>query len=396
MRVLSRRVQEIDESQTLAFTQMVRRKREEGVDVISLTAGEPDFPTPLHIKEAAIKAIRSDFTHYTANEGTPELLRAIVEKFAADNDLHYSADQIIVSSGAKQSIFNALRALLNPGDEVLILSPYWVSYPAIVQLAEGIPVIVPCSIDDGFEPNMSRIRSALTSRTRALILNSPGNPTGTVFGPDEMTELAAFVREAGIVVISDEIYEKVIFDGRKHLSIGSMAGLANQVVTVNGVSKAYAMTGWRIGYLGGPVEIVRAAARVQGQTTNNANSIAQIAAIAALQGPQDPIKKMTAEFEKRRDFVCDCLQNLPDVRFRKPGGALYVFVNVEQYFGKKGEARPTSATDLALRLLDHHHVGVVPGEAFGDPTCIRLSFACGMDSLAEGMHRLARGLQDLK
>jgi len=392
---LSRSVQELEESQTLAFTQLARRKREQGIDVISLTAGEPDFPTPEHVKQAAVQAIASNFTHYTANEGMPDLLQAICAKFAADNNLRYSPDQILVSSGAKQSLFNALRALLNRGDEVIILAPYWVSYPAIVRLADGIPVIVPSRIENGFRPDIQGIKSAISPRTRALILNSPCNPSGVVFEPGEIEELAAIVREAGLVAVSDEIYEKVMFDGRTHLSIGTVADIRDQVVTVNGVSKAYAMTGWRIGYMGGPREIIHAAAKVQGQITNNANSIAQVAAVAALIGPQDPIRKMTAEFERRRDFVCNRLSALPRARFRKPGGGMYVFINVEEYFGKGNGHHVADARQLALSLLEHHHVALVPGDAFGDPASLRLSFACALDVLAEGMDRLERGLQEL-
>ncbi|MEW6509333.1 MAG: pyridoxal phosphate-dependent aminotransferase [Bacteroidota bacterium] len=395
MRALSRKILDLEESQTLAFTQRARAMKESGIDIVSLTAGEPDFPTPRHIKEAAIKAIEADFTHYTANQGTPELIDAIIDKFSSDNDLHFSPSQILVSSGAKQSIFNALRAILNPGDEVVVPAPYWVSYPPMVRLADGVPVIVPPA-DSGFRPDARAIRRAIGPKTRALILNSPCNPTGVVFTRSELEEIAAVVKEAGITVISDEIYEKVVFDGRKHFSIGSLKSISNQVVTVNGVSKAYAMTGWRIGYMGGPEEIIRAAAKVQGQVTNHANAIAQKATVAALRGPQRPIDEMTGEFQRRRDRVVERLGELPRTRIRPPEGAMFLFFTVAPYLGKSvSSGMIRNPADLVVHLLERHRVALVPGDPFGSPDCVRLSFACSMADLEKGLDRVVAGFREL-
>jgi aspartate aminotransferase len=393
---LSRKIQDLDESQTLALTQKVRAMKLAGIDVIGFTAGEPDFPTPRHIKEAAIMAIEADETHYTANEGTAELLGAVVEKFAADNGLQFSPSQVMVSAGAKQCIYNALRAILNPGDEVVIPAPYWVSYPAMVRLADGVPVIAHLPMDRGFRPDARTIRKAISPKTRVLILNTPGNPTGTVFTRSETEELAALVRGTGILVISDEIYEKVIFDRREHVSIGAIKSVRDQVITVNGVSKSYAMTGWRIGYMGGPEPVIRAAAKVQGQVTNNANSVAQKATVAALRGPQQPIADMTAEFERRRNYVMQRIAAIPDIEAWKPDGAMFVFFGVEKYFGRSVSGRIVrTCGDIVEHLIERHHVALVPGEAFGEPRCVRLSFACAMKDIERGMDRLVRGFSEI-
>jgi len=397
MRPLSSKIRDLEESQTLLLTQKARLLQSAGVDVVSLTAGEPDFATPSHIKEAAIRAIESDFTHYTANQGTADLIEAVIDKFASDNDLHFSPSRILVSTGAKQSLFNALAAILNPGDEVLIPAPYWVSYPAIVRLADGVPVIVSFPGESAFRPDLRLLRRAIGPKTRALILNTPCNPTGVVFTRSEVEEIAELASEANLTVISDEIYEKMVFDGMKHFSIGAVDAIREQVVTVNGVSKSYAMTGWRIGYMGGPEEIIRAAGKVQGQVTNNANSIAQKATVAALRGPQGPIDAMRGEFQRRRDYLALRLRAYGGGTLRIPEGAMFYFLGVEHWFGKGAHDRVIrDAADLAAHLLEHHHVAVVPGDAFGAPGYIRLSFAASMAELEKGMDRLLRGLQELQ
>ena len=307
MRPLSKKVQEISISQTLAFTMKARSLKESGVDVISLTAGEPDFATPPLVKDAAVRAIASDFTHYTPNQGIRELILAIIRKFESDNGLHFSPEQILVSAGAKHSVFNALQAICDPGDEVLLFSPYWTSYPEMIRLVDGVPVIVPSSMEEGFRPNADRLREAVSNRTKAIVLNSPSNPTGVVYSRDELKAIAAVAQRNGLYIISDEIYEKVLFDSNRHVSIGSLDGMRDQVVTVNGMSKAYAMTGWRIGYMGGPAAVVDAAAKVQSQVTGNANSIAQKAALAALSNPIPEVEAMRKKFEQRRDVAMDIL-----------------------------------------------------------------------------------------
>ena len=397
MRPLSVKVGNLEESQTLLLTQKARLLQEAGVDVVSLTAGEPDFATPPHIKEAALRAIEADFTHYTANQGTAELIGAVIDKFSADNGLHFTPSQVLVSTGAKQSLFNALCAILNPGDEVLIPAPYWVSYPAIVRLADGVPVIVSFPAASGFRPDVRLLRGAIGPRTRVLLLNTPCNPTGVVFTRDEIEAIAAIVKEANLTVIADEIYEKMVFDGRDHVSIGAVNGIRDQVVTVNGVSKAYAMTGWRIGYMGGPEEIIRAAGKVQGQVTNNANSIAQKATVAALRGPQGPIDAMRDEFQRRRDYVGRRFASAGWTGVLIPEGAMFFFLDVKRFLGNtaRGAALAGSA-DVAAYLLEHHHVALVPGDAFGAPSHVRLSFAASMADLEKGVDRLLRGLQEIQ
>jgi aspartate aminotransferase len=397
MRPLSLKIGNLEESQTLLLTQKARLLQEAGVDVVSLTAGEPDFATPPHIKEAAIRAIEADFTHYTANQGTAELIGAVIDKFSADNGLRFTPSQVLVSTGAKQSLFNALSAILNPGDEVLIPAPYWVSYPAIVRLADGVPVIASFTSASGFRPEASLLRRAIGPRTRVLLLNTPCNPTGVVFTRGEIEEIAALVKETNLTVIADEIYEKMVFDGREHVSIGAVSGIRDQVVTVNGVSKAYAMTGWRIGYMGGPEEIIRAAGKVQGQVTNNANSIAQKATVAALRGPQGPIDAMRGEFQSRRDYIAHRLASAGWSDVPVPEGAMFFFLDVKRFFGKKvrGVTLAGSA-DVVAYLLEHHHVALVPGDAFGAPAHIRLSFAASMADLEKGVDRLLGGLQEIQ
>ncbi len=397
MHPLSRKVQSVEESQTLALTAKARRLKDSGIDVISLTAGEPDFPTPRHVKEAAIKAIEANFTHYTANQGTPDLIQAILRKFSSDNDIHLEPGQILVSNGAKQSIFNALQAICNKGDEVVIISPYWVSYPEMVKLVDAVPVIVKTSVESGFRPDLRAIRRAINQKTKAIIINSPGNPTGVVYAQSELEDLALIVQETGIFVISDEIYEKVIYDAKRHFSIGSRRGMQDYVITVNGVSKAYAMTGWRIGYMGGPLPVVESAAKVQSQVTSNANSIAQKATVAALSGPTGDIDKMVEQFRLRRDSAINSLQEIPGVIVRQPEGAFYVFFQVKNFYGRKfkGQLIKNSA-DVSRHLLEHYHVATVPGFAFGDDACVRISYACSLTEIEKGTKRIKEGLLALQ
>ncbi|MEE9288067.1 MAG: pyridoxal phosphate-dependent aminotransferase [Bacteroidota bacterium] len=397
MFLLSRRVREIEESQTLALTALALKLKAEGVDVISLTAGEPDFPTPAHVKQAAVKAIEEDFTHYTANDGIPELRKAIAQKFARDNNLHFKSEEILVSCGAKHSVFNAVQALCDSGDEAVVISPYWVSYPEIVKLANAKPVIVQTSADADFKLTAAQLKRAVTSRTKLLILNSPGNPTGTVYTREEIEELAQVVHAAGIFVIADEIYEKVIYGGIQHFSIGSINRIADQVITVNGVSKAFAMTGWRIGYIGGRKDVVAAAAKVQSQTTSNPTSISQKAALAAITGPEDDLKKMTAEFQRRRDFLCKQLGSVKEFQFRIPQGAFYLFPKIDSLYGRIGNNLVLkNSGDLSQYLLKQARVASVPGTAFGAKDYIRLSYACSVGTLETAVDRIRSAVLELK
>jgi len=387
---LSAKIASVEESQTLALTKAAAELKARGVDVVTLTAGEPDFDTPPHVREAAINAIRGNFTHYTPNQGIPELISAIREKFAADNGMEFGPAEILVSCGAKHSIFNALLAICNPGDEVIIPAPYWVSYPEMAKIADAVPVVVPTTRESGYRLTPESLRRALTPKSKVLILNSPSNPTGAVYHAHELEALAGIVAEAGLYVISDEIYEKILYDGRRHHSIGSVKEVKGRVLTVNGVSKAYAMTGWRIGYMGGPKELIAAAAKVQSQATSNANSIAQKAAVAALTGPPDDVNRMVEEFRRRRDIFTAALQSIPGVLLDPPGGAFYLFPDVSAYAGTEhGRAVLSGDMEISSYLLEEARVAVVPGTAFGAPGHVRVSYACSVAEITEAASRIS-------
>ncbi len=397
MKSLSHKIQQIEESQTLALAARAKELKNAGIDVISLTAGEPDFPTPFHVKIAAVTAIDENFTHYTPNQGISELTKAVCKKFEHDNNLSFEQSEILVSCGAKHSIYNALQAICNPGDEVVIPSPYWVSYPEIAKLVDARPVIVQATHENNFKITPRQLRQTINAKTKAFIFNSPSNPTGAVYSQGEIEEIADVVKETGVYVISDEIYEKVLYDGTKHFSIGSIKNIRDQVITVNGVSKAYAMTGWRIGYLGANRKIVDAAAKVQSQVTSNTTSIAQKAAVAALSGPTAEIEMMVTEFKRRRDFVYEQLHDITGVDLDLPKGAFYFFPFIGDYIGKRinGKILRDDAT-LSEFLLDDARVAVIPGSAFGAKNYIRLSYACSMKELQTAARRLSDSLKKLQ
>lgn len=397
MKPLSEIVARTEPSATLVLTALARALQADGVDVVTLTAGEPDFPTPQHIKDAAKRAIEENRTTYTLNAGTPELRQAIVQKFRTDNDLAFDTSQILVSNGAKHSLANALQAICNKGDEVLVPAPYWVSYPQMVILAGATPVIVATSEENEFKLTAEQLKRAVTPQTKALILCTPSNPTGTVYSRHDLEELAGVIADTGIYVIADEIYEKVIYDGAAHVSIGSLDSIRNQVVTVNGMSKAYSMTGWRIGFLGASREITSSAERVQSQTTSNASSISQYAALAALTGPQDELLTMGAEYDRRRQFIHAAVTSIPGIRCQMPKGAFYVFPNVSHYFGRSAGGRTmNSCDDLAKFLLDEERVAVVPGSSFGSKNHLRISYSCAISELEKAAERLERGFRKLE
>jgi len=396
MTSLSVKIGSVEESQTLALTKQAAQLRARGIDVVSLTAGEPDFNTPEHVKEAAIRAIGENFTHYTANPGIPDLITAIIEKFATKNGLVFSPSQILVSCGAKHSIFNALLAICNPGDEVIIPAPYWVSYPEMAKIADGVPVVVPTTRETGFKLTPEALGKAVTPRSKVLIINTPSNPTGSVYSRGELEALAPLIESSGLYVISDEIYEDILYDGLTHQSVAGIGGLADRVVTVSGVSKAYAMTGWRIGYMGGPGEVISAAAKVQSQSTSNANSIAQKAALAALTGPDDDVRRMVAEFRKRRDLFTAALREIPGMVLDPPGGAFYLFPDVSAYTGARaGDTVITGDMNLSSYLLERAKVAVVPGTPFGSPGHIRFSYACSVADITEAASRLTSAFAEL-
>lgn len=394
---LSKKVARAEASQTLALTALAKKLKSEGVDVVSLTAGEPDFPTPRHIKDAAIKAIEDNFTKYTINAGIPELRTAIVEKLKRDNGITVSAARILVSNGAKHSIFNALQAICNKNDEVIIPAPYWVSYPEMVKLVDGIPVILKTTEKTDFKITAAQLKKAITKKTKALILCSPSNPTGSVYTPDELKAIAKIIHSSGIYVIADEIYEKVIYDGAVHFSLGSLPEISEQVITVNGVSKAYSMTGWRIGFLAAAQSVVDAAEKVQSQVTSGPNSIAQKAAHAAFAGNDDEVRKMTAEFKHRRDYIHAALTAIPGVTSTMPGGAFYLFPNVSSFYGKSYNGfKVKNSDDMAQYLIKEAQVVTVPGSGFGANNNIRLSYACSMQELEKAASRMKDALAKLK
>jgi aspartate aminotransferase len=395
--ILSAKALAISPSPTLTIDAKAKQLVAEGVDVIGFGAGEPDFDTPEHIKEAAIAAIRAGFTKYTPAQGTPELQKAVCHKLLTDNNLSYTPDQIIVSNGAKHSLSNVFAAILNPGDEVLIPAPYWVSYPEIVRLNDGIPVSVATGAANGFKATASDLERALSKKTKALVLNSPGNPTGQVYSRAELQEIAAFAVARDLFVVSDEIYEPLIYTGQPHISIASLGDeIKDLTIIVNGVSKTYAMTGWRIGYTASRREIAKVMAGVQSHATSNPNSIAQKAAVAALLGPQDCVAEMKAAFARRRDYMVKKICSIPGLSCIEPAGAFYAFVDVSSTFGRSGGGRTiTSSDDFAALLLEQAQVAVVPGTGFGAPAYVRLSYALAMEQIEKGLERLSRFIGEL-
>jgi len=397
MKPLSRKALAIEPSQTLVLFARAKKLKAEGIDVVSFTAGEPDFPTPALVKDAGIRAINENFTKYTANAGIPELLKAIAEKFRTENHIETEPSQILVSTGAKHSVFNALQAICNKGDEVIIPAPFWVSYPEMVRLVDGTPVLVKTNVKNQFKLTPEELRKAVNRKTKALILNSPCNPTGAVYTREELEAIGEVIRKTGIYLISDEIYEKVIFDGIHHFSLGSVRSLRDHVITVNGVSKAYSMTGWRLGYMTAHKRIINTAEKFQGQVTSNANSIAQRAALAALTSNLDEvIAGMVSEFNRRRQFLLEQFQGIPGTQYIYPLGAFYLFFEVKAYFGKKHKGGVIkSSDDLCEYLLNEHKVAMVPGSGFGDKRWVRMSYACSMRDLEKGMERIKAGLAAL-
>ena len=391
------RVNAMQPSATLAMVGRAKQLKREGLDVIALSAGEPDFNTPEPIAKAGIQAIQDGFTRYTQNAGTPELREAICEKFARENNLHYSPQQILCSNGAKQSVALAVSVLASETDDVLIPAPYWVSYPEMTRFAGANPVIIPTGAETHYRLTPEALEQAITENTRVLILCSPSNPTGSVYSKEELSTLADVLAEhEQILVISDEIYEHIIYDS-VHVPIASIPGMQDRTVTVNGFSKCFAMTGWQLGYMAGPENIVSQAAKLQGQFTSAPSSISQRAGLAALHMDSSPIQAMVQAFRERRDYLLQRLQALPGVNAPQPEGAFYLFPQINDYFGTVSPSGHTinSSDDLCMYLLDEHLVALVPGTAFGDPNGIRISYASSMKELQEACDRIETGLQQL-
>lgn len=397
MAILSRRARSLKPSPTLAINAKAKALQAQGIHVISFGAGEPDFDTPENIKEAAIKAIREGFTKYTPVGGIDELKDAIIKKFQRDNGLIYKRSEILVSCGGKHSFYNLAQAIFDQGDEVIIPSPYWVSYPPMVALAEANPVIVETKEEDEFKLRIEELKKVITPRTKALVLNSPSNPTGSVYSKEDLEKIAELALENNFFVISDEIYEKIVYDNFQFISIASLGEeIKKKTIIVHGVAKTYAMTGWRIGYTAGPEEIISAMSNIQSQSTSNPTSISQKASVEALIGPQDEVKKMVSAFEKRRNYIVQRLNEIPGVHCLKPTGAFYVFPNFSSYYGQSYQGKKISnSTELADYFLEVARVAVVPGIEFGADQFLRLSYATSMEEIKEGMDRIEEALKKL-
>ena len=396
MEYLSDRVKSLSVSQTIAMAQKSRELKAKGIDIISLSLGEPDFNTPDYIKEAAKKAIDDNYSKYPPVPGYQDLREAISAKFKKDNGIEYSPDQVVVSAGGKHSLINVILSIVNPGEEVIILAPYWVSYYDQVIIAGGIPVIIEAKLESDFKVSPEQIEAAITSRTRLILFNSPSNPTGMVYSRSEMEKIARVVeKHEGVFVMSDEIYEHIIFEG-EHVSMASFDYIADRVITVNGVSKGYAMTGWRIGYIGAPMWIAKACNKLQGQFTSGVCSIAQRAALAALQGNGESQRIMREAFLRRRDLICGLLKDVEGLKVTIPQGAFYVMPDISYYLGKSdGETKIVNSDDLALYLLDKAQVATVGGDAFGAPDCLRISYATSDDLIIEAVKRIKSALKKL-
>ena len=393
MKALSTRINSLPVSATLAMAAKARELKNQGVDVIGLSLGEPDFNTPEFIKDAAIQAVNDNYNSYSPVDGYADLKQAIATKFKRDNGLDYTADQIVVSTGAKQSIANVCMVLLNPGDEVLLPAPYWVSYSAIATLAEAKSTIIPTSIENDFKITPQQLENAITPQTKLIMFNSPNNPSGTIYTEEEYRALGKVLEKyPDIYILSDEIYEHINY-GTPHFSLAAIPSLYDRTITVNGVAKAFAMTGWRIGYIGAPKWIAKACNKMQGQITSGANCIAQRATITALEAPVSNIQYMIDEFKNRRELIIALLTQIPGIKLNQPQGAFYVFPDISTYFGKTLRGKTIeNASDFALYLLEEAHVATVTGDAFGNSKCIRISYAASVEHIKEAIARIAQAL----
>ena len=390
--MLSNRIQKVKPSATITISAKAMELRANGIDVISLSAGEPDFDTPEHIKQAAIEAINKGQTKYTQVDGTPELKDAIINKFSRDNNLHYQRENIIASTGAKQTLYNLFQSVLEADDEVVIISPYWVSYPDMVLLADANPVIVKTHQEDNFEIDMDSFRAALTDKTKLLILNSPSNPTGLTYTKAQYESMGKILSDyPNVLIATDDMYEHIYWGNEPFTSFAEVCpNLFDRTITINGVSKAYAMTGWRIGYCGAPKSIVKAMKKIQGQSTSNPSSISQVAAIAALNGPQDAVNMMVGEYKKRHDYLCDALNKINGFNTSPGTGAFYLFPDVSSVIESKGFA---DDIEFSSFLIDQANVAVIPGSAFGAEGCIRISYATSMELLKESIARIKSSIE---
>jgi aspartate aminotransferase len=396
MNGLSRRILEMEESQTLAMAKKSRELKAKGIHIINMNLGEPDFSTPQHIKDAAKVALDEGYTFYTPVSGLAELREGIAEKLRTQNGLDCKAENIVVSTGAKQSIANVMMSLVNPNDEVIIVTPYWVSYAGIVQLAEGKAVFVKGTAENDYKATAAQIEAAITDKTKAIIFSSPCNPTGSVFGKDELSAIADVVaKHPNLYIIADEIYEHINFTS-KHASLGSFENIKNQTITVNGFSKGFAMTGWRVGYISAPVHVAKACDKIQGQVTSGTNAVAQRAALAAISGDMTPTQEMGTAYLRRRNLIKSLLDEIEGFKTNLPEGAFYIFPDISYFFGKSdGENKINNSTDFCMYLLNVAHVSTVMGAAFGEDNCIRVSFATSDDNIKEAVSRIKKAVANL-
>lgn len=391
--ILSKRASELKPSATLAISAKEKELKSQGLDVVGFGAGEPDFPTPSHIREAAKKSLDRGETFYTPVGGILDLKKAVANRIAQDYALEYKPADIVISCGAKHSLYNIFQAVVDPGDEVIVFAPYWVSYPEMVALSGGTPVIVPSEESRRFVPDMAELQKRITKKTKAILLNSPSNPTGIVFPREILEGIAKLAEQHDLLVISDEIYDKLLYDGNTFVPFAALPGMKDRTVLVNGVSKTYAMTGFRIGYLASTNSaLVKAATDIQSQSTSNPNNTAQAAAVEALTGPQDEVGRMREVFERRRDLMLAGIEEIPGLTVVKPGGAFYVFVNTSKFYGEYGIE---NSTDFSKYLLERHHLACVPGGPFGSEAHVRLSFATGEDTIRKGLERLRKACEEL-
>lgn len=394
---LSRKAQAIEPSLTLAIIAKAKEMKEKGIDVISFSAGEPDFNTPKNIINAAIKAMEDGNTKYTSVNGILQLREAICKKFKDDNGLEYNPSQIVVSTGAKQSLANTFLAILNPGDEVIVSTPYWVSYPELIKLADGKPVFVEGDEKSNYKFTKENLEKAVTAKTKAIVLNTPNNPTGTIYNKEELEVIADFAKKYDIIIISDEMYEKLIYDNENHISIASLSKDAyERTIVINGLSKSYAMTGWRIGYCAASEKIAKLMISIQSHVTSNVCSITQYAALEALNGPQDEIIKMINEFEKRRNYMINRIESIDNLSIVKPKGAFYIMINIENYLGKEINGKILNdSMEFCASLLENEKLAVIPGKAFGLNNYIRVSYATSMEAIKEGLNRIESFIKKL-
>ena len=394
---LSRKAQAIEPSLTLAITAKAKEMKEKGIDVISFSAGEPDFNTPKNIINAAIKAMEDGNTKYTSVNGILQLREAICKKFKDDNGLEYNPSQIVVSTGAKQSLANTFLAILNPGDEVIVSTPYWVSYPELIKLADGKPIFVEGDEKSNYKFTKENLEKAVTAKTKAIVLNTPNNPTGTIYNKEELEVIADFAKKYNIIIISDEMYEKLIYDNENHISIASLSKDAyERTIVINGLSKSYAMTGWRIGYCAASEKIAKLMISIQSHVTSNVCSITQYAALEALNGPQDEITKMINEFEKRRNYMINRIESIDNLSIVKPKGAFYIMINIENCLGKEINGKILNdSMEFCASLLENEKLAVIPGKAFGLNNYIRVSYATSMEAIKEGLNRIESFIKKL-